>query len=363
MKHVYLASFLSLCVLPAVAQDFLPYHAFPPAAPSPYGVDKGYVGVAIPDGRLLVWNGEALYLQTFPSSDSFNLLAAGYEGDPGFAALTPNGQTVYLGEGFGGRIYRVRVADLHAAPSATVVANESHFAGAMLTDALLLIDAGKADFTGSELRTVDLSGAKSAPVTVLRLPVPADTKARVVDKPPFSYSSALHVDRERGLVYVMDGNTRELRHFAVTALIAAHQSGTALDWATDGTLVGAPGRFFTGGVAGTTTDGLLVIGGSAGFLQPGGIQIVNPRHDNPALADVVTTLDPEGTQPFYGVIVNDVTGAITALPAGSAYGTDLAIAETPAASGTALALLACMLVVAAGVRTAFPHTQRGCHLD
>jgi hypothetical protein len=301
----------------------------------------------VPDGRLLVWNGAALYLQTFPSSDSFHLLANGYEGDPGFAVLTPDEQTIVLGEGFAGRVYALSVNQLHAAPAPALVATESHFAGAMLTNTLLLVDAGKSDFSGSELRTVSLSGTKSAPVTVLRKPIPDATKTLVVDKPPFAYSSALHIDRQRGIVYVMDANARELRYFAVDALLAAHSSGTALDWAGDGTLVGTPGQFFTGGVAGATPDGLLVISGSAGFLQPGGIQLVNPRFDNHALAQVVATYDPAGTQEFYGAIVNAKTGAITALPVGRAYGTDLSFSEVPALSWVALALLLGLLATLA----------------
>lgn len=346
------AGALAACMPLAVhAQTFTPYAAFPAPAPGSFTI----VGGAMPDGRLLLWNGADLYLQTLPYADAFNVAAQGYKGDPAFVAFTPDKQTAYLGAGFdnafspdpgtNGEIYRVDPNALANFAEGAVVANQGSYAGVMLNDTLLLIDAGRADFSGSDLLILDMSGAKSADKrTVVRKPDwPAQAKTVVAEKPPFAYSSSLTADYGAGVVYAMDGNTRELRRFAIADLVAAFQGASTLDWAADGVLLGAAGDYFSGGVAGINSSGDLIVPGSLGFGQPGGIQLVDP-----ATGAVVDTLDPSGTQEFVSVVYNDVLGVISAFAGNTqqAYAEGAGFPAVPAAGVVSLAGLSAALLLA-----------------
>lgn len=302
---------LLLTAVPAFATGFVPYEAFPTPASGAFGV----TGVGLPNGRLLLWNGDTVYLQQGVNVDAFSSMAGGYAGDPGFAALAPDGHTVLLGQGFFGSLYLFDVNAPANFTPASIVGTESHFGGAFLTQELVLLDAGRADFSGSDLVVVDISGAKSQPALAVIKPaasyvVPKDV---VAEKPPFAYSASLTVDTDQGIVYAMDGNTRELRFFSVAALVQAYNTQTPLDWVADGTLVGSAGQFYTNGVQGIRPNGDLVVSGSEGFLLPGGVQLVDPRLDDPAQATVLETLDPAGDQDFYNVIYNPYSDTITAI--------------------------------------------------
>lgn len=298
---------------------------FPTPAPGAYGV----TAAALPDGRFLLWNGETLYFQSEPGSTVYEPVATGYAGDPGFAAVSPDGYSVVLGAGYSGDVYRFDAAvPINFSPDA-VIANQAHFAGTFLTATLVLLDAGKPDFSGSELAVLDISGSKSAPLTVVRKSTKyALPKQAVVDKPPFSYSSSMAVDTEAGVVYAMDGNTRELRQFSVSALLQAFQSLNPLDWETDGVLVGQPGVYYSGGAAGITADGRLVIGGSEGYLLPGGIQLVSP-----ASGVVTATLDPSGNRSFYTVAFSPATQTVLAMVEGAYLGEAYAVDLDASAAG------------------------------
>lgn len=354
---VFLPVLLALLAAPnaRAANGFETYEKFPRPAAGAFVVS----GTSAPDGRLLLWDGNAVYRQFDLNTDYFSRLATGYPGDTAFVALAPDGHTVLLGQGFAGDIYRLDLNDPRNFSPASVVANiPGHFAGVFLTNNLVLLDVGRLDFTGSELQVIDVSGAKSTPRVGIAKGAgyfSSDAKALGVDKPLGSYSSSLAIDPVAGLVYAMDGNTRELRAFSVAALIAAYNTNTPLDWATDGTLIGSAGQFFSGGVAGVRPTGQLVIGGSAGFAQPGGVQIVDPSLANPASASVLQTLDPAGTQEFYYVIYNAYTDVITALVfSGDAFLPENLATNVPAAGSVGLALLAAGLGVA-GIRRARRH--------
>jgi hypothetical protein len=326
--------------------EFTRYEKFPVPAAGAFGV----TGLGLPNGRLLVWDGDALHLQKAVDADAFQRIAGGYAGDPGFVALSPDGATVLLGQGFGGALYRfLPNAPVSFSPAA-VVGSVPHYSGVFLTESLVLLDTVRLDFSGTDLQVLDVSGAKSAPRMVVAKPVAADgEKQVVVEKPPFSYSASVSIDRDAGMVYAMDGNTRELRAFSVAALLAAYAGAGTLDWSADGVLIGAPGQFFSGGVAGITPGGRLVVPGSAGFLQPGGIQLVNPRLDDPSLAAVEETLDPAGTQPFYSAIYNGYTDTITAVDGftGDVYAPEGTLVGLPVAGPVGLTLLAAALLLAA----------------
>lgn len=298
---------------------------FPTPAPGAFGV----TAAPLPDGRFLLWNGDTVFFQSEPGSAVFAPVATGYAGDPGFAAVSPDGHTVLLGAGFSGDVYLFDAATPADFSPAALIANQAHFTGTFLTSTLVLLDAGKSDFSGSELTILDISGTKAAPVTVVRKSAKyAWPKQLVVDKPPFAYSSAMTVDDDAGIVYAMDGNARELRYFSVAALVQAFQSATPLDWETDGTLVGQPGVYYSGGVSGITADGRLVIGGSEGFLLPGGVQLVQP------VSGLVTaTLDPSGNHSFYTIAFNPAAQTVLAMVEGAFLGEAYAVDLDASAAG------------------------------
>jgi len=308
-----LGAALSLCAASATATTFYPLMQFPEPAAGAFSV----TAEALADGRFLVWNGDTLFEQTSPNADAFTPVASGYAGDPGFIASTPSGGTMVLGGGFGGQIYVLDPNAIVDFTPAVQVATISHYDGLMLTDSVLLVDAGKSDFSGSELIAADLfakSGAQFRRVAAK----PDAAKAEVVlDKPPFSFSGTLAIDRNAGVVYVMDSNTRELRSFSVAALLDAFETGTELDWETDGTPIGAPGDFYSGGVSGIDANGNLIIDGSESFGGPTGVQIVDP-----ATGTVLETLTPNGPSGFYSALYNSVTNAVLLFNLGEVFSTE-----------------------------------------
>jgi hypothetical protein len=311
MKRMLLLTLPCLALaMTAGALDFdtVPLPNFPPVT------GFGIAGDNLPDGRLVVWDGGTVFVQAFPRADVWTRVAGGYEGDPGFLAVSPDGHTVLLGAGFATAAYLLDLDNPADYVPGTELTVPTHFSGVFLTESLVAIDRG--DFgQPAEVVIVDISSAKAAGTaqTVLTLPS-AHAKQQLIEKPDGSYSATLSTDPTGQYLYVMDGNTRELRRFDVSALIAAYNASGLVPW-TNGDEVGTAGQFHTGGVAGTTLDGLLVIGGADGFFGPGGVQVVDPATP----ATVVNTLDPAGTQPFYSVIVNEVSGDVVALANGDAW--------------------------------------------
>ena len=340
----------------AHATTFETFENFPLPAAGAFVVS----GTGLPDGRLLLWNGDTLFTQTFPGTDRFRAAASGYQGDTAFVALSPDGQSALLGQGFAGDLYLVdAVTPENYSPSSVVANIPAHFAGVYLNDHLVLLDVGRLDFSGSELQIIDLdaakNGAKAAPQFAVtkgnEYMVDPAQKDLVVDKPPFAYSASLAVDTVQDVVYAMDGNTRELRFFSTADLIAAFNSSTPLDWATDGTLVGTVGQFFSNGVSGVRPDGSLVIGGSLGFLQPGGIHIVDPSLGDPQNAAILETLDPAGTTEFYYALYNQVTDVVTGITfSGAAYSPVDSFVPVPVAGAAGLGALGIALALIAARR-------------
>src|SRR5690606_21206309 len=91
---------LVLISAPAFAA-FQQYQNFPQPAPGVFGI----VGTGLPDGRLLVWNGNELIVEVDPGLEQFDTIASGYAGDPGFIAISPDWQRLILGAGFSGNLY------------------------------------------------------------------------------------------------------------------------------------------------------------------------------------------------------------------------------------------------------------------
>jgi len=291
MYRISTSLFLGAALLAAPAA-----HAASVYSNFPITAKFGVTGAGMPDGRLLIYNGDEVFLQTTPGADSFASIAEGYEGDPSFISVSPDGSEALMGAGgFGdpytGFLYRFDVASSpdYTAPALT----RNHYSGTYLTANLVLIDAGV--FPNSELAIVDLDAKSTSPVAVVAKPA---AKTLVVDPKP-GYSAKVAYDEDDDLVYAMDSNTRELRAFSGAALINAFNTTTPLDWALDGALIGAPGDYYSGGVAGFTSEGYLIIDGSEGFLMPGGVQLVNPANGT-----VVSVTDPAGDAGFASAIVN-----------------------------------------------------------
>lgn len=274
--------------------DFRVLTTFPAPAPGASGV----VGTAIPDGRFLAWNGDTVFLQREVGGAIFDPVASGYQGDPGFATLSPAGDFVLLGAGFGdGTNANVYAFDFDNpqdfAPGDEVVV-PSHFSGAFLNSSLVAFDRG--DFgSPAEIIVLDLfSAARGAPrpVTVLRRPEPP-SRSTIVTKPSGAFSASVSV--HGGLMYVADSGNGQYKSFLVSDIVNAFNTSSTVAWSS-GTDIGAPFDFPLGGVSGVTTSGNLVM---AGF---GAIAEVNPTTEL-----IVDTIAPEGSGTFYGVIFNEVT--------------------------------------------------------
>ncbi|MBI2425900.1 MAG: hypothetical protein HYV27_23955 [Candidatus Hydrogenedentes bacterium] len=343
MSCIRFLTWVGLCVAlvcgAARAQGFGNYEHFPVPAAGSFGI----VGAALEDGRLLLWNGDTVYLQFAPGADSFSPVGSGYVGDPGFLIPFPNGNDFLLGAGFGGNLYRFNPGEPADYSPAALIGSVSHYAAAFLSDELLLLDVGTFDpetfETGSQLVTFDLSGAKAGITPVVtKGPEYFSSDAKTVDKPDGAYSSSVFTDTANGIVYAMDGNTTELRRFSVAALVNAHNTAADLDWAADGTLVGDPGDFLSGGVSAIDVSGRLVI---AGF---GGVQFVAPSLGNPANAAVVETLAPAGSFEFYSVIYNPYFDSIiTRIFNGDVQTQEETLVNVPALGLTGLGILTMLL--------------------
>jgi len=230
-----------------------------PQFPQPADTAFGVVGGNRADGSFIFWDGDTVYLQDSPGDSNLKPIASGYLGDPGFITVNPNDNTALLGAGFGdGTTANLYLLDLDTPidfVEGDQISAPSHFAGQYLNDSLIILDSGKSDFSGSELIVIDILAAAArgtSAQTVLRLPEPTgEPRVTIIDKPAMSFASLVYVDQSRNRVYAMDANTAELRWFSLADVINAFNTSTPLDWVTDGTAVGAPGDFFTGGVSGS----------------------------------------------------------------------------------------------------------------
>lgn len=343
LNRLFAISLVLVCSLGAYAEipdvnDFRIVPQFPQPAAGAFGV----VGTATSAGRFVFWDGDTVYLQASAGSDVLTEIATGYAGDPGFLAIAPDGRTLLMGAGFRTAIYLLDLGNPADFVDGDAITAPEHFSGAFLSSNLIVLDrfVERLDGSASELVVLDLdvltaatAQAGTAPSfhSVMVLPQ-ADPAARdlTVDKPLGSFSAKLYVSADRTLLYSMDANTRELRVFFVADFIDAFDNSTTLDWETDGTLIGQPGDFFSGGVSGENPDGELIIGGSEGFGSPGGIMYVNP--EDPAL--ILATLDPAGIEPFYNAIYNRVEDEMIAIDSTfgqplEAYARESAIAPIP----------------------------------
>jgi len=297
---IILVSSWAIAQLPT-NEEFRAVPQFPQPAEASYAV----VGTADNDGHLILWNGDSVYRQETPGGAVLEVIAEGYLGDPAFAAVSPNQDTLLLGTGYGldgtnQKLYLINLNEPVDFMEGDGIPVPNHYSGAFLSNTLVILDRGKDDFTGTELIVIDTSipEARNTFVTVVAQPASDGSfRQQVIDKPESSYSSRVFVDRRFDYVYSMDGNALSLHRFDLGAVIDAFESMTMLDWDTDGTEVGTPGTLFSGGVSGLTQlNELVVDGADSNFL--GGVQIVQ----NLPKVEVLTVLDPAGTQPFYNSV-------------------------------------------------------------
>lgn len=312
MKQVLISVLVltTACLASAEVPDVNDFRIVP-QYPDPAAGASLVLGANLSSGRLALWNGDHVYLQEFffEVGPLFEIIASGYSGDPSFVDIKSDDRTAVLGSGPGGIVYQIDLLNPVDFEAGMEISVPVHFSGVLLNNSLLLLDRLKDDLSGTELVVVDLTAQRSTSQVQIVLSKPFPDPLRVIDLPPASGTASLFVDPSRNLLYAMDGATRELRTFAASAVVAAFDEGSTLDWQSDGTLIGTAGQFLNGGVSGVNRDLELILGGSEGAALTGGIQFV----DAAAPAIVLATLDPAATMPAYVVIHNSILDEVIAI--------------------------------------------------
>lgn len=320
----------------ASAQSYTQFQNFPD--PAIYAV----VGTGLPDGRVVVWNGDGVYAQVFVGGDSFREVASGYAGDPAFIDLSPDGHTLLLGGGYNGMLYLLDMDNPVDYTTGSEVFNVGHYSGAFLTGDLVVLDRGKGDWQNDEIGIVDLSADPIAYKAIMDKPASGDVGAGSA-----AGSAMLALDASRTTLYateyLYDSSFwftvgAQLKSIAVADLVSAHASSSTLDWVTDATAIGADLDFGASGPIAVTNDGNLLIGD----FWIDGLQVVDP-----GTATIVETLSPNGLgMGTYGAIYNRYTDDIIVLNNGAdAYIAEGGVQPVPVASGLGLIALAGALTV------------------
>lgn len=311
--------------------------------PQPAGFSSGVTGVATPEGRLIIWDGDNVFRQLAVGGDVLQTVANGYIGDPGFITLNATGDKALLGQGFGdGTNANLYVLDLTApanfSPGDEIVV-ASHFSGVFLSPTLVAFDRGDFGFP-AEIIVLDIGpvATRSTPreFSVLQLPEP-ESRATIITKPGGSFSASLSVNG--GTLYVADSGNGQYKSFAVADVINAFNMASTLTWAS-GTDIGTPFQYPMGGVGGITPGGNLVMAGFGSIVEV-----------NPGTGAIVKAIDPAGTGPFYSMIYNPVLDDLIAIEFPAMFGdplifhaTDAGFAALPALTDLGLLiLLVCML--------------------
>jgi hypothetical protein len=326
----------------AEAMDFVRLESVPRAATRPYG---NLSIKALSDGRLLVWDGDTIYVQRFRDGDAFDAIATGYAGDTAFMDLAPDGHTAVLGAGLSGKLYRFDVNAPGNYSAASLIGTVSHYWGVFLTDTLVLIDKLADDWSTDELIIIDIAAPGLARKTIMRKPAASEI-------PPggFAASAALTTDAAKTTVYTMalvfDSSfvvvANPLKRIPVSTLLNAYATDTILDWNTDASLIGSPTSFLSGGPPAVTANGDVLV---VGF---GGVQRVNP-----STAAVTDTYAPGGPV-YHGVCYDRATDSVIVLVTDPAdYTMDLVyvpartVHAVPVASGPGiLGMIGVLLVLA-----------------
>lgn len=308
-KHVFsIVVFVSLCCsLSCGALDFEALLHAPANAP-----DSTYLVVkALPNGCLLVWNGDTVYRQRLPRADSFKAIATGYAGDPGFMAVSPDGHTVLLGAGYSGKLYLLDLEDPQPYSASAEIApagypeDASPYSGVFLTASLFLMDSGS------------MTTSSPAELGIFDVQNPSGGYRRVMQKPATlaagdnSYSATVAIDAARTWVYAMSyvldsswASTTQLKRISASALVQAYGASATLNWDSDAAAIGAANAFFTTGPSDVMSNGDVLVTGT------GGVQRVEP-----STASVVGTYTPlsdplDSWRYSYSAAYNAVTGDV-----------------------------------------------------
>ncbi len=288
--------------------------------PGPAPASSGVVGCALPDGRYLLWNGDEVFLQQSVGAGVFTSVAQGYIGDPSFATLSFDSDFVLLGAGYGdgvnANVYPFDFNNPQDFTGGSEISTPSHFAAAFLTSSLVAFDVGSFG-SPAEIIVIDLfptMRAPQPPVTVLRRPDAPPSRDTIITKPLGSFSASIAV--YGGTLYVADSGNGQYKSFPVADVVNAFNTSGTVAWSA-GTDIGAPFDYPLGGVSGVTAAGNLVI---AGF---GSIVEVEPVSGN-----ILTSFDPAGSGPFYGMIYNAVTEDFIAVAFPPTFGDPLTFYAT-----------------------------------
>lgn len=247
------------------------------SAPTPASGATGLAVKALPDGRLLVWNGGTIYREVLPRADGFEPIATGYVGDPGFMALSPDGHTVLLAAGYSRKLYLLDLNDPHPYSASSEIAptgypdSLSQYAGVFLNDSLVLIDSGSmASPATSDLGVFDVQNPAGGYRSVMVKPASLASGDN-------AYSARLAIDPALTSVYAMSyvldlswNSTTQLKRISADTLIGAYQAQTTLSWDSDATAIGATNAFFSTGPTDVVLNGDVLVSGT------GGVQRVDP---------------------------------------------------------------------------------------
>jgi len=285
-------------LLIAVPATALGLHGVPPfqeleGFPAPAENAFGVTADALKDGRFIAYDGNSVFVQERRGSGTFNPIATGYPGDPGFISVSPNGRLALLGAGFLGEVWVLDLdAPVDAAEPLTVL--EGNFSAAWLTDDRIVVNrATQPDpnefIFEAELGILDLGVVPFAYQVAV---TPAGGASADVAVGPFGKR-----------LYTTDGITGETRFFSVASLLAAVENAEPLSW-EDGELLGV---YNTGGPLGVTPDGRrILIGGADPVEFLGFVQVVDTW-----TGEVIEEINPSGDPgTFSSGAITRVTGRI-----------------------------------------------------
>lgn len=307
---------------PACADAFSTYgntyrtFSTPPIGNGSFGV----AGDALPDGRLLMVTGNSLFLETGVATATFNEVAVlddsqtGGGTDPAFLAISPNGQRIAVGTGFGKPVAVFETNALGTPDAPTTLTSGTladyfhvgHFAGAWFDNNALALTAGEFAMP-SFVSLLDTASNPDNPAndTIITniqggsAGVAFDTDGRLYTANGFAYGTGSDTGNIRAFDPIDWANGADFETDGT--LIGDILSGNALNFDAEGNLFVGGGDFDTldAGYLGVV-NAAAIANALAGFgpIDPG-----NPAH--------LARLDPRGDGfGFFGSAFNPATGEL-----------------------------------------------------
>lgn len=307
---------------PAMADAFSTYgdhyraFATPPVGNGSFGV----AGDALPDGRLLMVTGNSVFLESHAGSAVFSEVAildasqTGGSTDPAFLTVSPDGQRIAIGTGFGKPVAVFETNALGTPNAPTTLTSGTladyftvgHFDGTWFDNTSLALTAGEF----GQPSFVSMLDTTSAPDNPLNEPVVTNILGGSAG---VAFDSAGRLYTANGFAYGTGSDTGNIRVFEPADWIGG------VDFETGGTLIG---DILSGNALNIDADGNLFVGGGdfsnfdAGYLGiinahaiadalagAGPIDPHNPLH----LARLDPRLDGFG---FFGSAFNPATGEL-----------------------------------------------------